>query len=159
MAKLHSTAISCAETGNGLIADHCRSVCKLTEPNISKARLLCCTQRAPAPFPLPFFTSRAALLEQSSAVHQPTATLASQQRRDKRVLFLSLSSAEECLQAIQELQHHTAHTVLLKLEKWCSVKAVSEKTSSIQLSMAHPVEQCYCVQFDTTSQFRTEYTV
>lgn len=52
------------------------------------------------------------------------------------MLFLSLSSAEECLRAIQELRHHTAHIALLKVVKWCSVKAVSEKTSSALFSMA-----------------------
>lgn len=91
MAKLHSTAISCAETGNSLIADHWRSVCKLTEPNISKARLLCYTQRATTSFSVSFFMSRAAMLKKSSATHQPTATLTSGQWRDKSVLFLSLS--------------------------------------------------------------------
>lgn len=29
--KLHSAAISCVDTGNSLIADHCRSVRKLTD--------------------------------------------------------------------------------------------------------------------------------
>lgn len=51
MAKLYGAAISCVETGNNLIADHCRSVRKLTGPNITKARLPCCTLRAPTFFP------------------------------------------------------------------------------------------------------------
>lgn len=53
MAKLHSSASSCVETGNTLIADHSGSICKLSEPSPSKAGLLCCTQgggRGRAPF-------------------------------------------------------------------------------------------------------------
>lgn len=50
MAELHSAASSCVQTGNTLIADHSGFVCKLTEPNISEARRLCCSHRAPSSF-------------------------------------------------------------------------------------------------------------
>lgn len=59
MAKLHSSASSCVETGNALIADHSRSICKLTEPSISEAGLLRSTRRAPSSFLEPFFKSGA----------------------------------------------------------------------------------------------------
>lgn len=52
MAELHSAASSCVQTGNTLIADHSGFVCKLTEPNISEARRLCCSHRAPSSFSL-----------------------------------------------------------------------------------------------------------